>query len=82
MRQLEPKKKASESQKALWAMKAAKDRVDELYHSTRKENILVRKQTRLDLWQEHLKYPTIALDKSDQVLGEPVSRLIVGSSLL
>ena len=58
--------KPSESHKAkaLWAMKSAKDRRDEFYDSARKENILGRKQTRLELWGEHLKDPIIALDKA------------------
>ena len=53
-------KKPSESHKAnaLWAMKAAKDRGDEFNDSARKENILGRKQTRLELWEEHLKDPS------------------------
>ena len=48
-------KKPSESQqaKALWAMKAAKDREDGFYDSARRENILGRKRTRLVLWEEH-----------------------------
>ena len=45
-------------------MKAAKDRGDEFHDSARKENILGRKQTRLELWEEHLKDPIIALDKA------------------
>ena len=59
-------KKPSDRQKAkaLWAMKAGKDRWDEFYDSARKENILGRKQTRLELWEEHLKDPCIALDKA------------------
>ena len=51
-------------QKALWAMKAAKDREEKFYDPARKDNILGRKQTRLELWEEHLKDPTIALDKA------------------
>ena len=31
---------------------------------TRKENMLGRKQTRLELWEEHLKDPIIASDKA------------------
>ena len=48
----------------LWAMKAAKERRDEFYDSARKENILGRKQTRLELWKEHIKDPIIVLDKA------------------
>ena len=68
-------KKPSESQKAkaLSAMKAAKDRGDEFYDLARKDNILGRNQTRLELWEENLK---------DPLRGESVSRLIVGSGLV
>ena len=45
-------------------MKAAKDR-GEVYHDpARKEDILGNTKTRLDLWEEHLKDPIIALDKA------------------
>ena len=46
VRQLEPKK-SSESQKAkaLWAMKAEKDRMKDFYDPARKDDILGRKQT-------------------------------------
>ena len=59
-------KKPSKSQKAkaLWAMKAAKDRGDEFYDLARKDNILGRNQTRLDLWERHLRDPITALDKA------------------
>ena len=65
-------KKPCESQKAkaLWAMKAAQDRGDEFYDSARKENILGRKQTRLELWGEHLKDPIEALDKALKCLED------------
>ena len=54
-------KKPREAQKAraLWAMKAAKDRWEELYDPARKVNILGRSRTRLDLWD-----PIVALDKA------------------
>ena len=45
-------------------MKAAKDREDEFFDSVRKDNFLGRKQTRLELWEEQLKDPIIALDKA------------------
>ena len=59
-------KKPSESQKAkaFRAMKAAKDREEEHYDPARKNHILGRKQTRLELWEEHLKDPIIALEKA------------------
>ena len=59
-------RKPSESQKAkaLWTMKAVKDRREDFYDPARKDNILKRNQTRLELWEEHLKDPIIALDKA------------------
>ena len=70
-------RKPSESQKAkaLWAMKAAKDRREEFCDSPRKDNILRRKQTRLELWEG----PNHSLGQSSEVLGESVSRLTFGS---
>ena len=50
--------------KALWAMMAAKDREEEYHDPGRKDNIFGRKQTRLELWEEHLKDPIIAWDKA------------------
>ena len=48
-------KKLSESQKAkaLWAMKAAEDSGEEFCDPARKDIILRRQQTRLELWEEH-----------------------------
>ena len=58
--------KPQEAQKAraLWALKAAKDRKEEFYDPARKDNIAGRNTTRLELWEEHLKDPIVALDKS------------------
>ena len=52
-------KKPSESQKAkaLWALKAAKDREDEFHDLSRKDNILGRNQTRLELWERTSQRP-------------------------
>ena len=44
-------------------MKAAKDRREEFYDPARKDDILGRNETRLELWEEHLKGPIVALDK-------------------
>ena len=52
-------------------MKAARDREDEFDDSTRKENILGRKQTRLDLWEEHLKDPITVPDKALKCVWNP-----------
>ena len=59
-------RKPSETQKAkaFWKMKAAKDRGDNFYDPERKDNILGRDKTRLELWEEHLKDPIVALDKA------------------
>ena len=50
--------------KALWVTRAAKDRKEEFYDPARKFHILGRNTTRLDLWEEHLKDPIVALDKA------------------
>ena len=59
-------KKLQEAQKAkaLWAMKAAKDRKEEFYDLAREENISRRNKTRLELWEEHLKDPIASLDRA------------------
>ena len=53
-------RKPSDSQKskALLKMKAARDRREDYYDSERKDNILGRNTTRLEVWEEHLKRPT------------------------
>ena len=70
----------SESQKAkaLWAIKAAKDRGKHFYDPARKEIILGRNQTRLELWGEHLKDPITALEKALKRLEKKVSGLSGG----
>ena len=57
------KPNGSQKARALWKMKAAKDRKDAFYDRERKDNILGRNKTRLELWEEHLKDPIMALDK-------------------
>ena len=59
-------KKPQEAQKARaqWTMKAAKDRREEFYDPARGKDILGRNKTRLELWEEHLKDPIVALDKA------------------
>ena len=71
--------KASESHraKAMWAMKAAKDRGDDFYDPARKDNILGRHQTR----QRAPQRPHGSIGRSFEVFGESVSKLIVGSRL-
>ena len=56
-------------------MKAAKDRKEEFYDLARQNYILERNRTRLELWEEHLKDPIVALDKAlkcveDQYCGK------------
>ena len=50
--------------KALWKMKAAEDRREDVYDPDRKDNILRRNKTRLELCEEHVKDPIVALDKA------------------
>ena len=59
-------KKPQEDLKAkdLWAMKVAKDRREYFYDPARKDNIFRRNKTRLELWEEHLQDPIVALDKA------------------
>ena len=45
-------------------MKAATDAGEEYYDPTREDNIKRRNETRLALWEEHLRDPTVALDKA------------------
>ena len=58
-------KKPLEAQKAttLWNMKAAKGAGEEYYDPVREDNINGRNETRIALWEEHPKDPTVALDK-------------------
>ena len=52
----------TQKRKPFGKMKAAKDRREDFYDPERKDNILGRKKTRLELWEEHLKDPIVALD--------------------
>ena len=47
--------------KAQWAMKAANDRGEEYYAPVGSEDILGRTETRLELWEEHLKDRIVVL---------------------
>ena len=49
---------------ALWAMNADWHRCEEHNDPARKEDILGRTKTRLDLWEEHLKDPIAAMAKA------------------
>ena len=59
-------KKPQEAQKAkaLWAMKAAKDRKEEFHYPAREEDISRKIKTRLEFWEEHLKDSIAALVKA------------------
>ena len=57
------KPREAQNSKALWAMKA-KDREEESYDPAREEDISKKNETRLELWEEHLKDPIAALDKA------------------
>ena len=46
------------------AMKAANDRGKFFYDPARINNTLRRNKMRLELWEEHLKDPIVALDKA------------------
>ena len=72
--------KPSESQKAkaLWAMKAAWDRCEDYYDPARKQGILGKTRTRLDLWREHFKDPIAALAKALECLENPDLGLAFG----
>ena len=59
-------KRPSESQKAkaLWAVKTANGRRDEFFDSTRKKKFWEENRKILELLEEHLQDPVVALDKA------------------
>ena len=81
-------KKPQEAQKAkaLWKMKAAKDAGEEYHDPTFEENIVGRNQTRLALWEKHLKDPYVALDKVlkcvENSCWEVLARVLCAGSVL
>ena len=54
----------------MWAIRAAKDRKEEFYDPARKEYISKRNKTRLELWEEHIKDPIVALDKAPKCVED------------
>ena len=56
---------------AFWKMKAARDSGEDFCDPERKDNILGRNLTRLELWEEHLKDPIVALDEALKCLEKP-----------
>ena len=65
------KPNASQKAKALWKVKAGTDSGEDFYDPERKDNILGRNKTRLELWEEHLKDPIVALDKALKCMEKP-----------
>ena len=63
-------------------MKAARDSGEDLYDSERKDNILGRNKTRLELWEEHLKDPIVALDKALKCVEDPYQDWLLVRDLL
>ena len=57
------KPQGAQKAKALWKMKPGKDAGEEYFDPTRQDNIRGRIETRLALWEGHLKDPIVALDK-------------------
>ena len=55
---------------------------EEHHDPARNEDILGRTPKRLELWEEHLKDPMRALEKSVELLGESLLGLTSGSQLL
>ena len=60
------KPNGSQKARALWKLKAARDSGENFYDPERKDNILGRNKTRLELWEEHLKDPIVALDRASK----------------
>ena len=63
------KPQEAQKAKALWAVKAAKDRKDNFYDPARKEDISRRNKTRLELWEEHLKDPIVTHAEDTRKVG-------------
>ena len=63
-------------------MKAAKDREEEYCDPARKDNNWGRKQTGLELWEEHLKGPVTALDTGLKCQKKSLSGLTSCSKFL
>ena len=58
-------------------MKAAKDRREDFYDPERKGNVLGRNKRRLELWEEHLKDPIVALDKALKCVENSCKRVLL-----
>ena len=53
-----------EKRKPFWKMKATKDAGEKYNDPEREEDIVRRNRTRLALWEQHLKNPTVAPDEA------------------
>ena len=73
-------KKPQEAQeaKALWPMKAVKDRREEFHDPARKDNILGRNWTRLELWGRAPQRPNCGPGQSPKVRGSAGLKLARG----
>ena len=58
------KPQEAQKAKASCAVKAAEDRKEDVCNPAREEDISRRVKTRLEMGEEHLKDPTVALDKA------------------
>ena len=66
-------------QRPFWKVKAGIDSGEDFYDPERKDNILGRSKARLELWEEHLKDPIVALDKALKCMEKPYLLMIGGS---
>ena len=67
-------------------MASAQNAGEEYNDPVREDNILERNQTRLALWEEHLKDPIVALDKAlkcvENSCWKVLARVLCGWSVL
>ena len=65
------KPNGSQKARALWRMKAARHSGEDFNDPERKDNISGRNKTRLELWEEQVKDPIVALDKTLDCVENP-----------
>ena len=68
----------SQKARALWAMKAAWDRGENVMIQLAKKIFFCRTTNRLEMWEEHLKDPMAALAKSAGMFGKSILWLAFG----
>ena len=61
----------SQKARALCKMKVARDSGEDFYDPERNDNIWKENETRLELWEEHLTDPIVALDKALMCVENP-----------